>query len=153
MTILAGIRPDDWNLPLFLHVGGAMILVAGIVSAVAMLGVAGTDGRLLRLGHRSLLYAGLPGYIVMRGAAQWIADKEGYEDKGAPSPTWLDIGFIVSDIGALLLLIALITGWIGVARMRDGRGGERLVRVTMLISIVLLVGYTVAAWAMSAKPS
>ena len=30
MTVLAVIRPDSWNFPLFLHVLGAMILVGGV---------------------------------------------------------------------------------------------------------------------------
>ena len=37
MTVLL-IRPDSWNLPLLLHVGGAMALVASVtVAAVALL--------------------------------------------------------------------------------------------------------------------
>ena len=31
--------------------------------------------------------------------------------------------------------------------------GETLVKATMIISVVLLVGYTLAIWAMSTKPS
>ena len=27
MSLLAAIRPDDWNIPLFVHVLGAMVLV------------------------------------------------------------------------------------------------------------------------------
>ena len=33
--MLAVIRPDDWNLPLLLHVLGAMLLVGGLTTAVA----------------------------------------------------------------------------------------------------------------------
>lgn len=33
--MLAAIRPDSWNLPLLLHVFGAMVLVGGLVVAVA----------------------------------------------------------------------------------------------------------------------
>ncbi len=29
-AVLASIRPDSWNFPLFLHVLGAMILVGGL---------------------------------------------------------------------------------------------------------------------------
>ena len=29
MSVLAAIRPDDWNFPLLLHVLGAMLLVGG----------------------------------------------------------------------------------------------------------------------------
>jgi hypothetical protein len=148
----AAIRPDSWNLPLLLHIGGAMLLVGGVLTAATALVVADGQARLLRLGYRALLIVALPGYIVMRGAAEWIADKEGYNESGAAEPDWLGIGFIVADLGALLLIIALITGGIGLSRVRKGEGGERLVKATMAISIVLLVAYTVAVWAMTAKP-
>lgn len=152
MSVLAAIRPDEWNVALLLHVAGAMILVGGVLTAVTALTVAGGDGKLLRLGHRALLLVGLPGYIAMRIGAEWIADKEGYNDSGAPEPDWIGIGYIVADLGALLLLVALIAGGVGVARVREGKGGERLVKTTMIISIVLLIAYTVAIWAMAAKP-
>jgi hypothetical protein len=152
VSVLASIRPDGWNLPLLVHVAGAMILVGGVLTAVCALAVAGADGRLLRLGYRALLVVGLPGYVLMRSGAEWIADKEGYNEKGAPDPTWLGIGFIVADVGALLLLIALVVGGIGASRVRKGEGGEGLLKATMAISIVLLVGYAVAVWAMAGKP-
>jgi hypothetical protein len=153
MSVLAATRPDSWNLPLLLHVGGAMILVAGVLASACALVVAGGDQRLMRLGYRALLLVGLPGYILMRGGAEWIADKEGYNKAGAPEPTWLGIGFIVADAGALLLVIALIVGGIGLSRMRKGRGGEGLLKTPLVISLVLLVAYTVAVWAMAGKPS
>jgi hypothetical protein len=152
MSVIAAIRPHSWNFPLLLHVAGAMTLVGGVLTAACALMVAGGDGRLLRRGYRALLVVALPGYIVMRAGAEWIADKEGYNRKGAPTPDWLGIGFGVADFGALLLLIALIVGGIGVSRVRKGRGGEGLLKATMVLSIVLLVGYTVAVWAMASKP-
>jgi hypothetical protein len=152
MSVLAQVRPDSWNFPLLLHVGGAMILVAGVLTATSALVVARGEGQLLRLGYRALLVVALPGYIVMRAAAEWIADKEGFTAKGAPEPDWLGIGYIVSDVGALLLIIALIAGGIGSSRMRKGEGGQGLLRATLVISIVLLVAFTVAIWAMAGKP-
>jgi hypothetical protein len=152
MSVLAQVRPDSWNFPLLLHVGGAMILVAGVLTAASALVVARGEGQLLRLGYRALLVVALPGYIVMRAGAEWIADKEGFTAKGAPEPDWLGIGYIVSDGGALLLIIALIVGGIGSSRMRKGEGGQGLLRATLVISIVLLVAFTVAIWAMAGKP-
>jgi hypothetical protein len=64
---------------------------------------------------------------------------------------WTGIGFVVADAGALLLLIALIVGGIGVYRLRTG-GGTRLLNVTLAISVLLLAAYVVAIWAMGAKP-
>jgi hypothetical protein len=152
MSVLAEIRPDGWNLPLLLHVAGAMILVGGMLTAASALVVARGEARLLQLGYRALLAVALPGYVLMRVGAEWIADKEGYNAKGAPSPDWLGIGYGVADGGAVLLVIALVVGGIGTARMRKGRGGAGLLKATMVVSVVLLAAYTLAVWAMGAKP-
>ena len=65
----------------------------------------------------------LPGYIVMRIGAQWIYSEAGWDDLPDDAiPAWIGIGFIVADLGALLVLIALIVGGIGVRRLRDGKG-------------------------------
>jgi hypothetical protein len=152
MSVLAFIRPDTCNFPLLVHVAGAMILVGGVLTAASALAVAGGDGRLLRLGYRALLAVALPGYLVMRAGSEWIADKEGFNEKGAPEPDWLGIGYVVADLGALLLVIALIVGGIGASRVRRGNGGEGLLKATMVISIVLLAAYTLAVWAMTSKP-
>jgi hypothetical protein len=151
MSALAAIRPDSWNFPLLVHVLGAMILVGGVLSATAALVLARGNARLLRLGYRSLLAVGLPGYILMRVGAEWMYSKEGL-DKLPDDPTWVGIGYITADAGALLLLIALIAGGFGVRRLRTGKGGA-LLNVSMGISILLLAAYVVAIWAMSAKPS
>ncbi len=150
MTVLASIRPDSWNVPLFLHVFGAMILMGGLLTAALALGLARGRESMLRLGYFSLLAVGLPGYIVMRVGAEWLYSKEGLED--APTdPAWVGIGYITADIGALLLLISLIVGGIGVRKLRNG-GGSGLLRTSMILSLILLAAYVVTIWAMSAKP-
>ena len=149
-NVVAAVRPDSWNFPLFVHVLGAMILVGGTLTAASALAFARGDVRTLRLGYWSLLAVALPGYVLMRIGAQWIYSKEGLDD--APIDlTWATIGFAVADGGALLLLIALIVGGVGVRRLRSGKG-TRLLTTTMVISIILLAAYVVAIWAMSAKP-
>jgi hypothetical protein len=50
MTVLASIRPDSWDFPLFLHVLGAMILTRGLLTGVSSLAFARGDVRFLRLG-------------------------------------------------------------------------------------------------------
>ena len=149
--VLAVVRPDSWNLPLFVHILGAMILVGGTLTAASALAFARGDARTLRLGYWSLLAVALPGYVLMRIGAQWIYSKEGLDD--APiEEAWTGIGFAIADGGALLLLIALITGGVGVRRLRDGKG-TALLKATMVISLILLAAYVVAIWAMSAQPS
>jgi hypothetical protein len=151
MSVIAAIRPDSWNFPLFLHVLGAMILVGGLLAGAAALAVARGDAKLLRLGYWSLLAVALPGYVLMRVGAQWIYSKEGLDD--APiEAAWVEIGFVVADAGALLLLVSLIVGGIGVRKLRTG-GGAGLLKAAMVISLLILVAALVAVWAMSAKPS
>jgi hypothetical protein len=151
--VLAAVRPDSWNFPLFVHVLGAMVLVGGLVTSASALAFAKGDAKLLRLGYWSLLAISLPGWVLMRIGAEWIASKEGLDDlPDELVPDWLDIGLIVADAGALILLIALVVGGIGVYRMREGKGAG-LLKVTMVLAFVLLAAYVVAAWAMAGKPN
>jgi ABC-type maltose transport system permease subunit len=92
----------------------------------------------------------LPGYIVMRIGAEWTYVEEGWDDV-EDEPAWIGIGYIIADIGALLTLIALILGGIGVRRLRDGRG-HGLLKAAMIVSLVVLAAAVVAVWAMSGKP-
>jgi hypothetical protein len=152
MSLLASVRPDSWNFPLFLHVLGAMILVGGLVAGASSLAFAKGENRLLRLGYWSLLAVSLPGWILMRIGAQWIYSKEGWDD--VPDkfiPNWLDIGAVIADAGGLVLLVALVVGGIGMYRMRDGKGSG-LLKVTLVLALVLLAAYVVAVWAMAGKP-
>ena len=151
MTVLAVIRPDSWNFPLFLHVLGAMILVGGLLTGASSLGFARGDVRFLRLGYWSLLAVSLPGWLIMRAGAEWIASREGWTKKGVPTPTWLDIGSLIADAGGLILLVSLIVGGVGVRRLRSGAGAG-LLRATLVLSVVLLAAYVVAVWAMAGKP-
>jgi hypothetical protein len=149
--MLAAIRPDSWNLPLFIHVLGAMILVGGLLTTTIAVLAARGNARVLRLGAMTLFYVCLPGWFIMRGGAVWIASKE-HLDNLKDTPTWLGIGFATAEGGGLLLLIALILAGIGVRRERKG-GGTGLLRASLFISVVLLAAYVVAIWAMGAKPS
>ena len=148
--LVLAIRPDDWNLPLFVHILGAMVLVAGLLTCALAIVPARGDPRLLRTGWFSLLALGLPGWILMRVGAEWIYDKEGWTGDG--DPAWIGIGYIVADLGGVLLLAALITGGIGLRRLDRGGGGG-LLRATSILSVVALAAYLVAVWAMGGKPS
>jgi len=152
MSILAVVRPGSWNFPLFLHVLGAMILVGGLLVGASSLAFARGEARFLRLGYWSLLAVSLPGWILMRGGAQWIASREGWTQSGVPSPTWLSIGAVLADLGGLVLLVSLVVGGIGVNRLRAGKGSG-LLRTTLVLAILLLGAYVVAIWAMAGKPS
>jgi hypothetical protein len=154
LTTLASItRPDSWDLPLFVHILGAMILVGALALSAVSLIAAWRSGSapLTKLGFMSLFYGAIPGYILMRGGAQWIAHKEHLEDSDV---SWIGIGFGVSDMGFILVIISLVIGGIAVRRINRGEGGTPTVSAriaTGLISL-FLIGCLVAVWAMTTKP-
>jgi hypothetical protein len=148
--MVATIRPDAWNVPLFVHVAGAMLLVGALVVVVAAIGGALRRGDgvevLTGLAYRSLLIGVLPAYIVMRVGAEWIAAEEDVPDDAG----WIGIGYMTSDGGLLLTIIAAVLAWRATKRGADGPGG--LGRAVLVLAAVLLLAYTFAIWAMTAKP-
>ena len=153
MTTLAATRPDAWNLPLFLHVLAALVLVGVLVLvAVSLAGISRSgSAAAVRLSFRSLLFAALPAWIVMRFSAQWLLSEENLDEE---APGWVDIGFITSESTLLLLIAATVCA--GVAARRAGRGAEPGGGVSRAVVVLLgisLLAYLVAIWAMTTKPS
>jgi hypothetical protein len=153
MSVVAAVRPDSCDFPLFLHVVGAMILVGGLLTGASVLGFARGEARMLRLGYWALLTVSLPGSVLMRVGAEWIYAREGWDDlpEGVDDPDWLATGAIIADARGLIFLVALILGGVGVYRLRQGKGA-RLLKATLVLSLVLLAAYLVAVWAMAGKP-
>jgi hypothetical protein len=152
MTVLAAIRPDSWNFPLLVHVFGASVLVGGLVTALlAQLLSWRREGvgtaMFTRLSFRALLFAVLPGWIVMRVGAEWIYRKEGW-DEVDPAPSWIDIGFVTAEPGVVVIVIALI-----LAGLAARRASTTLARIAAVLTTILLVAYVIAVWAMTAKPT
>lgn len=149
MSVLAVIRPDAVNLPLFLHILGAMTLVGGLALAAAALGGAWRSGEATaaRLGYRALLLAALPGWVVMRGSAQWLLDEQGLEDSEV---AWIEIGFVTSE--PLLLVLVGATVLAGMAARREPGRARSLGRVATVLVGLLLAAYLVTVWAMTTKP-
>ena len=149
MDVLAAIRPDEWNLPLFLHILGAMCLVGALSAGAYYLFRARRDGSpaLARIGFRTLLLGAIPSYLVSRVSAQWLLDEQGLEDS---EDAWITIGFLVTDAGLLLLIAATVAAGLA-ARRAEGSVGSGPAIAAWCCSI-LLVAYTVALWAMATKP-
>jgi hypothetical protein len=153
--MLAAVRPHSWDLAVFVHVAGAMILFGGLVTAAGagILGWRDGSSALRRFSALTLFAVALPGWIVMRVGAEWAYSKEGWDkvpDK--LQPTWLGIGYLTADIGGILLLIGLVLAGIGIRRARSG-GGAGLLRASSVIAALLIAVYVVAVWAMGGKPS
>jgi hypothetical protein len=162
MTQLAAIRPDEVNLPLFLHVLGAMLLVGLLlaVSAAILIGWRRTEPAdavgLTRMGFWTLIGGVFPAYLLMRIGAMWT-ESEAFGDLPEPAKqavedsAWIGIGYLTADIGSLLILISIVLSVIGLRATRRG-GGLTLGRVVGVIATLLLVAYIVAVWAMTTKP-
>lgn len=149
---VAVLRPNDWDLPLFLHVLGAMVLVGTLVVAVAALAgewrarEARDAAALRRLAFGTLLVGALPSYVLMRVGAEWIGSEENVDEIDA---AWVDIGQLIANLGLLVLIAATVLAWIAVRR---GAAGGPLSRVAAVLAAVLLAAYIVAVWAMTTKP-
>ncbi len=140
-------RPTSFDLPLFLHVLGAMTLVGALlaVALVSWIAWRRPDLPVLRRAAWSALIAvALPAYLVMRLAGQWIYSKEGFSGKN--DPTWLGVGLGVADLGLLLLLVT-----IGVAFWWRRSAKPVAGRIVAALSSVYLVLLAIAWLAMSGK--
>ncbi len=158
MSVLAVIRPDDWNFPLLVHVLGAVLLVGGLFTAVVAQFLGWRRQRsadaaaYARTGFRSLLFVAFPAWWIMRVGAEWIYRREGWDD-AEDEPAWLGIGWVTSDLGGLLLLVSIVLAGLGARRLHVA-GGETsmLLRVSTVLVTIALVAYVVAFWAMAGKP-
>jgi hypothetical protein len=157
VAALAVTRDPDVNFPLFLHVLGAGLLVGAllVVAAAILLGWRRTEAEeaaaFTRFGLRALLLGVVPTYVLMRIGAQWTEAAEDLPEEVEDS-TWLGIGYITADLGAILIIVSIVLAVIGLRRLRRGPA-LALGRAVGIISALLLAAYLVAMWAMTAKPS
>jgi cytochrome b561 len=152
--VLAIVRPDAWNFPLFLHVGGAMALVASLVVALYAIRIARERGDqpAAQFAFRTLWRFTLPAFIVMRVGAEWIVSKENLEDS---NDAWIGIGFTTSDAGLLLLIIGLVLTGLMARRAKRGTSvaGAGPLRAAGILAGLLVLAYLVTIWAMTTKPT
>jgi hypothetical protein len=142
--MLALVRPDSSDFPLFLHVLGAVVLVGATGAAAIAAGRSQTSPLLRRVAFRTLLVFVLPAWVLMRFAGQWVDSKEDIPG----DPTWLGIGFLVGDVGLVLLLVTTLIGWWSTRRPEKGWPARAVTALAALYLAALLV----AVFAMSGKP-
>ena len=142
--MLAILRPDSWNLPLFLHVLGATF-VTGATAAVFVTAVSERRWPWLRpLVARALLFAALPAWILMRVAGGWEDSRSSIGNGSG----WLGVGYIVADLGFVLLIVATILAAVGVRRPQQ----TWPLRAVAVITGVYFIALVVAMVAMTGKP-
>ena len=133
--------------PLFLHVLGAMTTIGAILTALLLLLAAWKrpDAVFLRRATFTTLLAAIPFYALLRvfGQVMYNREKDAF---GGNDPTWVGIGFIFADAGALVLLIT-----IGLAFWWLRSGKAIAARIATGTSSILLVLLTIAMLAMSGK--
>jgi hypothetical protein len=145
---LALIRPDSWNLPLFLHVLGAT-LTFGATATVAIVAFAGRPAASERalwlrgLAFKIGLFVLVPAWVLLRVAAGWIDSKEFPHHE----PGWVGVGYPVTEGGLLLIVVMLILG-----RLSARRRETRTAAVVPWLATIYLVALGIAWFAMTAKP-
>jgi hypothetical protein len=142
--MLALVRPDSWNLPLFLHVLGATILVGAVAATAIAAGRSGGSLMLRRVAFRTVLFLVIPAWILMRVTGEWTNSREDIPG----DPGWLGVGYIVGDAGVVILLLAVIFGWLSVRKPDRGWPARTVAALALLYLAALLV----AVFAMSGKP-
>jgi hypothetical protein len=125
---------------------GAMILVGATLAAAVLAWAGGARAAVSRATFRTLLVVAIPAYVLMRGGAQWVYSREGYN--GKHDPGWIGLGLGVSDVGVIVLLLATGLAYWWARRAGAGWQGRA---VALLVSLYLAL-LAVAWWAMSGKP-
>ncbi|HEX6699143.1 MAG TPA: hypothetical protein VF101_00275 [Gaiellaceae bacterium] len=152
MSALAFVRPNGWDLPLFVHLIGAFALVGGVFATIVL--AVGARRRtqhaalLSRLALRTLLAVVAPAFVVMRVGAQWILSKE----KFAENSDWVGVGFAVSDIGALVVIALAALAWRASRRTHAGDLRPTSGAIVVGLASFYLAALAVAWWAMTTKP-
>lgn len=145
---LASLCGPTCGVPLYVHVVGATVLFGGVL-AVTILAFASSwrpleqAQLLLRLAFWSTLLLLVPAWIAMRIGGQWVL---GHEHLDKHTPGWANVGSVVSDGGAIVIVLLLVLAWLASRRPRAGPivGG---------LGAIYLIALGVAWFAMSAKPS
>ena len=142
------VRPDSWNLVLFFHVLGAMALVGAVATVIVLAATAGLRPErelLSRAAFRVTLLLVVPSWLVMRVFGEWTRSREGFGDE---DPTWLGIGYIVGDLGLLVILLTTAAAfwW----SRRRGEGWQRL--AVLALAGIYLAALAVAWFVMAGKP-
>ena len=151
ITLAIAERADSVDLPLFIHVLSALVLIGAI--GLGLFALAGTwrgGSESWRLAYLAIVWAAIPAWVVLRGTAEWLLEENGLRDAELE---WIDIGFAVSEPTLLLLILAGVIARVKAKRTAErgdtpGWGG----RIASGLVSTALIGLLFALWAMTTKP-
>jgi hypothetical protein len=136
--MLAIVRDGAWEWALFVHVAGALVLIGSLG-----LFVAASAAAMTRLAFRTILLAVIPSFILMRLSSEWVRSEDPFPD----DQDWIDLGYVISDAGVVVLVALAVLAFFG------ARGRRFALRAQTVVAPLYLVALLVAVWAMSAKPT
>ncbi len=145
---------SDWLL--FAHVLSAMVLFGGVL-AVATVSLAAQRWAwpdqipLLRaVAFRTNLLVVLPAFVAVRVFGDLLASREFEHD----SPTWLDVGFALTDASLIVggVVLTLLQFWV-LRRTRSGRPGGWQAALATFLPGLLLAALVAAIVLMAGKPA
>jgi hypothetical protein len=153
----ASICGPGCGFPLFLHILGATVLVGAmatvaIVTWVSLRRPVEQAQLLRRMVFMTMLAVAWPGWLAMRIAGQWVLSLDLYSGIEDADPGWLGVGFIVGDLGVLVLLISTILAWFAYRRTGPERPKPITAPIFAGLTTLYLAALAVAWFAMSAKP-
>ena len=145
MIGLGAIRPGEWDVPLFLHVFGALALIGTLALTSTFLFAAARDGSTanLRLALRSLTLGVIPAYLVLRSAPNGSPTRRATPTSTSRRPGSAS-ATCAADLGFLLIVISSLLGWFALppGRVADGEDARQAVegrRVASILIALLLV--------------
>ena len=131
----------------FVHVLGALALFGGVLTvaivSIAALRIPAHALLLRRIAFWTTLVLMLPAWLVMYFGGYWLLGHEGLDHN---TPGWTNAGARIADAGALLLILLLVLGWLGIKRPRLGPWVAG-------IGTLYVVALAVAWFFMSGKPT
>ena len=146
--MLAIIRSHTIDLPLFLHVLGAIVLF-GATSAATILAWAGRRGKnlpaLARAAFGTLLFCALPAWLLLFLFGSATKSREHLPN----GIHWVDVPAAIAGAGLLVLLAATAAAFAWSRRPQ----GSWQPRAVGLLSAGYLVALAFAWWVMTAKPT
>ena len=153
----ASICGPGCGFPLFLHVLGATVLVGAIATVAIVTWVSlrrpvEQAQVLRRMVFWTFVFVVWPGWLAMRLAGQWVLSLDMYSGIEDADPGWLGVGFIVGDLGVLVLVISTILAWFAYRRTRPERPKPVVAPIFAGLTTLYLVALAVAWFAMSGKP-